>query len=53
MTKCTRTEKDAEKMTLAGHAEAWWREQGNTVPSRESAEWNAMYAEWVEFAFTW
>jgi hypothetical protein len=39
-------------MTLAEHAEAWWREQGKVVPPPDSAEWQTMYEEWVEFAFS-
>lgn len=38
-------------MTLADHAEAWWREQGNTVPPRNTDEWQQMYETWVEWAF--
>ena len=49
-------------MTLGEHAEAWWVEQGNTVPdigndydglhtSTCSPEYQAMYEKWVEFAF--
>ena len=40
-----------ETMTLADHAEAWWREQGNTVPLRNTAAWTAMYEQWHAFAF--
>lgn len=39
------------RMTLAEHAEAWWGEQGQMIPPRKSAEWNAMYTRWIEFAF--
>jgi hypothetical protein len=39
------------EMTLADHAEAWWREKGKTVPPRDTAEWQAMYETWVEWAF--
>ena len=38
-------------MTLADHAEAWWQEQGNEVPSRNTDEWRQMYETWVEWAF--
>ena len=31
----------AKEMTLADHAEAWWREQGHEVPARDSDEWQA------------
>lgn len=40
-----------KEMTLADHAEAWWEEQGNRVPKRDTAEWGAMYEQWVEYAF--
>ena len=30
-------------MTLADHAEAWWREQGKRVPRRSTARWQQMY----------
>jgi hypothetical protein len=39
------------QMTLAQHAEAWWREQGNIVPDRDTAEWDRMYEAWVTWAF--
>ena len=38
-------------MTLADHAEAWWRESGNEVPSRETTAWREMYELWIDFAF--
>ena len=41
----------AKEMTLADHAEAWWREQGNEVPARDSNQWQKMYETWVEWAF--
>lgn len=40
-----------EDMTLAQHAEAWWREQGQTVPPRETKQWDEMYRAWVDYAF--
>lgn len=41
-----------EEMTLAEHAEAWWREQGKEVPpNRQSPEWETMYLAWWKFAF--
>lgn len=40
-----------EKMTLADHAEAWTREQGEPVPARDTPEWTVMYEAWIEFAF--
>ena len=39
-------------MTLAEHAEAWWREQGKIVPERDTSAWWEMYEKWVEFAFS-
>ena len=39
------------EMTLADHAEAWQRERGEHVPERDSPTWDAMYQEWVDFAF--
>ena len=41
----------ASEMTLADHAEAWWKEQGNEVPPRGTNEWQQMYEAWVEWAF--
>jgi hypothetical protein len=38
-------------MTLADHAEAWWREMGKEVPSRGTNRWRQMYKQWVESAF--
>jgi len=44
--------KSPEGLTLAEHAEAWWREQGKEVPpSRTSPEWERMYLDWWKFAF--
>ena len=39
------------EMTLADHAEAWWREQGKKVPPPDTDEWRAMYEAWVAWAF--
>ena len=39
------------ELTLAEHAEAWYTEQGEQVPPRDSEEWTAMYQVWVSFAF--
>lgn len=44
-------EKDPSKMTMREHAEAWWEEQGNTIPFYCSPEWNKMYAKWFDFVF--
>lgn len=40
------------EMTLADHAEAWWKEQEKTVPERGTGEWDKMYAEWIDYAFS-
>ena len=39
------------KMTLAQHAEAWWAESGRVVPAKGTPEYEAMYEQWVAFAF--
>jgi hypothetical protein len=39
-------------MTLAEHAEAWWKEQDIIVPPRNTDEWRIMYKTWVEWAFS-
>lgn len=41
-----------ETMTMAEHAEAWARDNGEFVPPRETAEWTAFYERWVEWAFS-
>lgn len=41
----------ANPLRLCDHAELWWREQGKTVPPEDTPEWDAMYEEWIEFAF--
>ena len=38
-------------MTLADHAEAWWKEQGKEVPPRGIKQWQEMYETWVAWAF--
>lgn len=43
--------KDPYDMTLAQHAEAWWTEQGKTVPPAGTPAWTKMYEEWHAFAF--
>lgn len=40
-----------KELTLAQHAEAWWNEQGKTVPPSNTPEWEAMYEKWIEYAF--
>jgi hypothetical protein len=39
------------ELTLADHAELWWKEQGNIIPERNTKEWQLMYEAWIEFAF--
>ena len=38
-------------MTLADHAELWWKEQGNIVPPKNTKEWKDMYKKWIEYAY--
>lgn len=38
-------------MKLKEHAEAWWQQQGNVVPPRDTELWWEMYAQWVDYAF--
>jgi hypothetical protein len=40
------------EMTLADHAEAWWRKKGKEVPPRGTDQWQTMYETWVEWAFS-
>jgi len=40
------------ELTLTDHAESWYKEQGRAVPDRGTPEWQTMYAEWVDFAFS-
>jgi hypothetical protein len=40
-----------KELTMADHAEAWWREQGKRVPRRDTARWQEMYETWAEWAF--
>ncbi len=46
------TDEQAAMMTLAEHAEMWWEKQGNHVPHEDTPEWEQMYDNWVEFAFS-
>lgn len=41
----------AQETTLADHADAWWREKGNEVPDRGTAEWQKIYEAWAAWAF--
>ena len=41
----------SKDITLAKHAELWWSEKGETVPPRDTEEWDDMYRQWIEFAF--
>lgn len=47
----TRKELPKKELTLAGHAEAWWKEQGKKVPKRKTKAWQTMYIAWHTFAF--
>lgn len=40
-----------DKATLVEHAEAWWTEQGKTVPNQNSTTWQIKYRQWINFAF--
>ena len=40
-----------DNMTMADHAEAWWRESGRQVPAADTPEWEAMYEQWIAYAF--
>jgi hypothetical protein len=44
--------KAPDKVTFREHAEAWWTEQGKTVPALGTPAWQAMYEQWVEYAFS-
>lgn len=44
--------KPVEEITLAEHAEEWWKEKGNTVPDKDSQEYSDMYEKWCNFAFS-
>lgn len=39
------------ELTLADHAEAWTRKQGQPVPPRKTPAWQAMYEAWHAYAF--
>ena len=40
------------ELTLADHAEAWARENGEDVPVRDTPEWQVMYERWIDYAFS-
>jgi hypothetical protein len=40
-----------KEMTMADHAEAWWKEQGNEIPKKGTKEWNEMFLKWHTYAF--
>lgn len=42
---------NTDDWTMAEHAEVWWTEKGNTVPPKDSPEYEEMYADWHEYAF--
>jgi hypothetical protein len=37
--------------TLNDHAESWAREQGREIPPRGTPEYEALYNDWIDFAF--
>lgn len=37
--------------TLADHAELWAKENGMSIPERNTLAWTMMYGEWIQFAF--
>jgi hypothetical protein len=39
------------ELTLADHAEMWTKENGGTVPPRDSHEYQEMYQRWIAYAF--
>lgn len=43
---------DPADMSMEDHAMAWWIGKGFVIPSPNSIEWEEMYAEWVDFAFS-
>lgn len=49
--KCKCSNKKLREMTLAQHAEQWWKEKGEKVPRRDTKAYLKMYEEWVEYAF--
>ena len=44
--------RNMKEQTLADHAEAWTREQGESVPKRGTLKWEAMYKTWCGWAFS-
>lgn len=38
-------------MSLADHADAWWRERGAEPPPRTDMAWQSYYEEWHAWAF--
>lgn len=43
--------KSYDSMTLADYSEAWMKENGHTVPPRDSKEWKELYMSWIDYAF--
>lgn len=43
--------KTPDQMTMHDHAEAWMTEQGKAIPARDSQEYKALYAQWIDYAF--
>lgn len=44
--------KNPDDITLAEHAEAWWKEKGKKVPTKGTKEWKKMYETWANWAFS-
>ena len=40
-----------KKVTLADHAELWWKGKGHKVPKKGSKSYKSMYEKWVGYAF--
>jgi len=40
-----------DKTTLADHAEEWMKDEGFSIPERNTKEWNDLYAKWINYAF--
>ncbi len=43
-------QREGEEMTWAEHAERWWKEQGKTVPPKDTKEWDSMFFLWYKYA---
>lgn len=43
--------KKPEEMTMEEHADAWAKDTMDKPPERGTAQWDAMYEKWIEYAF--